>query len=55
MKKPASSLVVSLGKAPSGIFPLLRCKELVGLSGLPVGVVKSNKRHADRALAHTRK
>ena len=52
--KPASSLVVSLGKELNGMLPSLCGRQMVGPSSLPVAVAQSNERHANRALAHTR-
>ena len=47
--KPASLLVVSLGKALNGMPPSLCGRQMVGPSSLPVVVAQSNKRHANRA------
>ena len=47
--KPASLLVVSLGKALNGM-PLSLCgRQMVGPSSLPVVVAQSDERHANRA------
>ena len=42
-------LVVYLGKAPNGMPPSLRGKQVVGPSSLPVVVAQFNERHANRA------
>ena len=47
--KPASLLVVSLGKALNGIPPSLCGRQMVGPRSLPVVVAKSDERHANRA------
>ena len=47
--KPASLLVVSLGKALNGTPPSLCGKQMVGPSSLPVVVAQSDERHANRA------
>ena len=47
--KPASLLVVSLGKALNGMPPSLCGRQMVGPSSLPVAVAQSDKRHAIRA------
>ena len=47
--KPASLLVVSLGKALNGMPPSLCGKQMMGPSSLPVVVVQSDERHANRA------
>ena len=52
--KPASFLVVSLGKALNGMPPSLCGRQMVGPSSLPVVVAQSDERHANRARAHTR-
>ena len=52
--KPASLLVVSLGKALNGMPPSLCGRQMVGPSSLPVVVAQSDERHANRARAHTR-
>ena len=52
---PASLLVVSMGKALNGMPPSLYDKQVVGPSSLPVVVAQSDKRHANRASAHTHK
>ena len=51
--KPASMLVVSLGKALNGTPPSLCGRQMVGPGSLPVVVAQSDERHANRA--HTRK
>ena len=53
--KPASLLVVSLGKALNGMPPSLCGTQMVGPSSLPAVVAQSDERHANRALAHTHK
>ena len=50
--KPASLLVVSLGKALNGMPPSLCGRQMVGPSSLPIVVVQSDERHANRASAH---
>ena len=52
--KPASFLVVSLGKALNGMPQSLCGRQMVGPSSLPVVVAQSDERHANRAWAHTR-
>ena len=52
--KPASLLVVSLGKALNGMPPSLCGRQMVGPSSLPVVVALSDERYANRARAHTR-
>ena len=52
--KPASLLIVSLGKALNGMLPSLCGRQMVGPSSLPVVVAQSDERHANRARAHTR-
>ena len=52
--KPASLLVVFLGKALNGMPPSLCSRQMVGPSSLPVVVVQSDERHANGACAHTR-
>ena len=47
--KPASSLVVSLGKALNGMPPSLCGRQMVWPSSLPVVVAQSDERHANRA------
>ena len=47
--KPASLLVVSLGKALNGMPPSLCGRQMVGPSSLPVMVAKSDERYANRA------
>ena len=47
--KPASLLVVSLGKALKGIPPSSCGRQVTGPSSLPVVVAQSEKRHANRA------
>ena len=47
--KPASLLVVSLGKAFNGTPPSLCGRQMVGPSSLPVVVAQSDERHANRA------
>ena len=47
--KPASLLVVSLGKALNGTPPSLCGGQMVGPSSLPVVVAQSDERHANRA------
>ena len=47
--KPASLLVVSLGKAFNGMLPSLCGRQMVGPSSLPVVVAQSDERHANRA------
>ena len=47
--KPASFLVVSLGKALNGMPPSLCGRQMVGPSSLPVVVAQSDERHANRA------
>ena len=47
--KPASLLVVSLGKALNGMPPSLCGRQMVGPSSLPVVVAQSDERHANRA------
>ena len=47
--KPASLLVLSLGKALNGMPPSLCGRQMVGPSSLPVVVVQSDERHANRA------
>ena len=47
--KPASLLVVSLGKALKGTPPSLCGRQMVGPSSLPVVVAQSDERHANRA------
>ena len=47
--KPASSLVVSLGKALNRMPPYLCGRQMVGPSSLPVVVAQSDERHANRA------
>ena len=47
--KPASLLVVSLGKALNGMPPSLCGRQVVGPSSLPVVVAQSDERHANRA------
>ena len=47
--KPASLLVVSLGKELNGM-PLPLCgRQMVGPSSVPVVVAQSDERHANRA------
>ena len=46
--KPAS-LLVSLGKALNGMPPSLCGRQMVGPRSLPVVVVQSDERHANRA------
>ena len=52
--KPASLLVVSLGKALNEMPPSLCGRQVMGPSSLPVVVAQSDERHANRARAHTR-
>ena len=47
--KPASSLVVSLGKALNGMPPSLCGRQMVGPSSLPVVVAQFDERYANRA------
>ena len=47
--KPASLLVVSLGKALNGMPPSLCGRQMVGPSSLQVVVAQSDERHANRA------
>ena len=47
--KPASSLVVSLGKALNGMPPSLCGRQMVGPSSLHVVVAQSDEEHANRA------
>ena len=47
--KPASLLVVSLGKALNGMPPSLCGRQMVGPSSLPVVVAQYDERHANRA------
>ena len=47
--KPASLLVVSLGKALNRMPPSLCGRQMVGPSSLPVVVAQSDERHANRA------
>ena len=47
--KPASLLVVSLGKALNGVPPSLCGRQMVEPSSLPVVVAQSDKRHANQA------
>ena len=47
--KPASLLVVSLGRALNGMPPSLCGRQMVGPSSLPVVVAQSDERHANRA------
>ena len=47
--KPASLLVVSLGKVLNGMPPSLCGRQMVGPSSLPVVVAQSDERHANRA------
>ena len=47
--KPASLLVVSLGKALNGMPPSLCGRQMVGPSSLPAVVAQSDERHANRA------
>ena len=47
--KPASLLVVSLGKALNGMPPPACGKQVVGPSSLPVVVAQSDERHANRS------
>ena len=47
--KPASILVVSLGKALNGMPSFLCSRQMVGPSSLPVVVAQSDERHANRA------
>ena len=51
--KPASLLVVSLGKTLNGMPPSLCGRQAVGPSSLPVVVAQSNRRLANRAWALT--
>ena len=51
--KPASLLVVSLGKTLNGMPPSSCGRQVAGPSSLPVVVPQSNERHANRAWAHT--
>ena len=46
--KPASLLVVSLGKAFNGMTPSLCGRQMVGQSSLPVVVAQSDERHSNR-------
>ena len=46
-KKPASLLVVSLGKALNGMLPSLCGRKVVRPSSLPVVVAQSDERHAN--------
>ena len=48
--KPASLLVVPLGKALNGMPPSSCGRQVVGLSSRPVTVAQSDERHANRAL-----
>ena len=52
--KPASFLVVSLGKALNGMPPSLCGRQMVRPSSLPAVVAQSDQRHANRASAYTR-
>ena len=47
--KPASLLVVSLGKALNGMPPSSCGRQIVRPSSLPVVVAQSDERHANRA------
>ena len=47
--KPASSLVVSLGKALNGMPSSLCGRQMVGPSSVPVVVAQSDERPANRA------
>ena len=47
--KPASLLVVSLGKALNGMPPSSRGRQMAGPSSLSVVVTQSDERHANRA------
>ena len=47
--KPASLLVVSLGKALNGMPPFSCGRQVAGPSSLPIVVAQSEKRHANRA------
>ena len=47
--KPASLLVVSLGKALNGMPSSLCGRQMVGPSSLPVVVVQSDERHVNPA------
>ena len=47
--KPASFLVVFLGKALNGMPPSLCGRQVVWPSSLPVVVAQSDERHANRA------
>ena len=46
--KPASLLVVSLGKALNGMPPSSYGRQMVGPSSLPVVVAQSDERHANQ-------
>ena len=52
--KPASLLVVSLGKTFNEMPPSLCGRQMVGPSSLPVVVAQSDERHANQACALTR-
>ena len=47
--KPASLLVVSLGKVVNRMPPSLCGRQMVGQSSLPVVVAQSDERHVNRA------
>ena len=47
--KPASLLIVSLGKALNGTPASLCGRQMAGPSSLPSMVVQSDERHANRA------
>ena len=47
--KPASLLVVFLGKALNGMSPSLCGRQMVGPSSLPAVVAQRDERHANRA------
>ena len=51
--RPASLLVVSLGKALNRMPPSSCDRQVLGQSSLPVVVAQSDERHANRARAHT--
>ena len=51
--KPASLLVVSLGKALSGTPPSLCGRQMVGPRSILIVVAQSDEKDANRARAHT--
>ena len=50
--KPASLLVVSLGKTLNGMPPSLCGKQVLGSSSLPFVVAQSDERQTNRARVH---